>query len=286
VNEDPLATITGSNTGLADPEGLAVDATGRIYVVANSASNYSVTVYAANPSGTLNEAPLATITGSNTGLNVPAGVALDSSGRIYVTNDDIGGNAQSVTVYPANPSGTLNEAPLATITGGATGLTDPIGITVDASGKIYVANEAGSVFVYAAIPGGGGTLDEAPLATIAGPSTTLREPLDVAVGSNGDVYVTDFTGSGGNGAIDVYAANPTGTLDEAPLATISGSNTALDGPAFLALDPSGRIYVTEPSTASILVYGAAPSGAVNEAPLATIHGSNTGLLAPYGIYVH
>ena len=100
------------------------------------------------------------------------------------------------------------------------------------------------------------------------------------------MYVTDFTGSGGNGAIDVYAANPTGTLDEAPLATISGSNTALDGPAFLALDPSGRIYVTKPSTASILVYGAAPSGAVNEAPLATIHGSNTGLLAPYGIYVH
>jgi hypothetical protein len=31
----------------------------------------SITVYAAGPSGTLNEAPIATITGSNTGLSSP-----------------------------------------------------------------------------------------------------------------------------------------------------------------------------------------------------------------------
>jgi len=32
----------------------------------------------------------------------------------------------TITIYPANPSGTLNETPLATITG----LTDPGGIAV------------------------------------------------------------------------------------------------------------------------------------------------------------
>ena len=54
----------------------------------------------------------------------------------------------------------------------------------------------------------------------------------------------------------------------------------------LLLDASGRIYVTDASTASILVYAANPSGTLNEAPSATITGNATTLLAPYGIYVH
>ena len=89
----------------------------------------NILVFPANPSGTLNEAPLATITGSNTGLNNPAGIAVDASGMIYVTNtyDRTFG---SITVYAANPSGTLNEAPLATITGSNTGLYFPTGIAV------------------------------------------------------------------------------------------------------------------------------------------------------------
>jgi len=59
----------------ASPEGVAVDASGKIYV-ANAGRGSSITVYAANPSGTLNEAPLATITGTNTGLNVASGIAV------------------------------------------------------------------------------------------------------------------------------------------------------------------------------------------------------------------
>ena len=58
-------------------------------------------MYPPNPSGTVNEAPLATIGGSNTGLSDPIGVAFDASGKIYVTN--YVGN--SITVYAANPSG-------------------------------------------------------------------------------------------------------------------------------------------------------------------------------------
>jgi hypothetical protein len=284
LNEAPVATIAGSNTQLVDPEGLTVDASGRIYVVANNGSSGSITVYAANPSGTLNEAPIATITGSNTGLNDPAGVALDASGRIYVSND---GGTPSITVYAASPSGTMNEAPLATIAGTNTFLSDPIGLSVDGSGNIYVANEAGSILVYPAIPTLGGSLNEMPTAVISGPTSGLRTPYDVVLDATGKLYVVDSTGgSGGIGAIDVFAANPSGFIDPSPLASITGSSTGLNGPGFLCLDAGGKIYVTDASAQSIFVYAANPSGTLNEAPLATISGNNTGLLAPYGIYVH
>jgi hypothetical protein len=103
---------------LARPFGIALDARGKIYA-ANISQNAtpSITVYAANPSGTLNVAPLAKIAGSNTGLSGPTSVAVDAGGLIYVGNS--GGS--SINVYAANPNGTLNEAPVATITGSNTG---------------------------------------------------------------------------------------------------------------------------------------------------------------------
>jgi mucin-19 len=300
-NEAPRATIAGSNTGLADPTGVAVDSHGKIYVANEDANasgpGYSVTVYAANPSGTLmnpsptlNEAPLATITGSKTGLAEPYAIAVDASGKIYVANAVGGGSfIGSITVYAANPSGTLNEAPLATVTGTATGLNIPEGLALDKSGKIYVANETQSdgfsipsVTVYPANPTG--TLDdEAPLATINGKfgTTSLVAPEGVAVDASGKIYVAD-----GCNCVFVYAANPSGTTNEAPLAAITGSSTGLTQPGGIALSGSGKIYVTNTAYPSVTTYAANPSGTLNEAPLAAILGSDARLSSPVGVAVH
>ncbi|HVN63015.1 MAG TPA: hypothetical protein VMT58_00145, partial [Candidatus Binataceae bacterium] len=63
-----------------------------------------------------------------TGINFPVAVALDFSGNIYVANFI----ANSITVYPplGGSTGTLNEAPIATISGGNTGLFNPDGIAI------------------------------------------------------------------------------------------------------------------------------------------------------------
>jgi sugar lactone lactonase YvrE len=298
-DEAPRASIAGSNTGLSQPNGIALDSKGKIYV-ANSDANAagappSITVYAANPSATdslgnpsptLNEAPLATITGSNTGLAEPTGVAVDAAGRIYVTNAVGGAGNGSITVYAANPSGTLNEAPLATIYGIFIGLNNPSGVALDASGKIYVANNAlagsggiPSITVYAANPSG--TLVEAPLATIAGGATGLAGADNLGLDASGKIYVAVP-----NNSITVYAANPSGTLNEAPLATIIGSNTQLTEPFGVAVDASGKIYVTNTAYPSITFYAANPSGTLNETPLAEIFGSDARLSNPVGIAVH
>jgi len=62
-----VATIAGSNTGLQEPIGIALDGAGNIYI-ANALSN-TITVYAAGASG--NATPTATI---NTGLNGPTAI--------------------------------------------------------------------------------------------------------------------------------------------------------------------------------------------------------------------
>ena len=61
--------------------------------------------------------------GASTGLNGPTGIALDAAGNLYVANT----LGNSITVYAPGASG--DAAPVATISGGHTGLNGPIGIT-------------------------------------------------------------------------------------------------------------------------------------------------------------
>jgi sugar lactone lactonase YvrE len=246
--------------------------------VANASG--SITVYAGNVSGTVAEAPFATIidNSSNSLLGV-SGIALDASGKIDVANP----GSDSVSIFAANPSGNLNEAPLARITGTNTGLSESAGVSLDASGTIYVANTVGSITVYAANPSG--TLNETPLATITGPTSEVVSPHGIAVDASGKIYTPGDDQFVGGGTVTVYAANPTGTLDETPLGTISGSSTGLSGPWAVALDASEKIYVANNFGQSVTVYAANPSGTLDETPLATIAGPNTGLDGPTGIAV-
>jgi len=302
LNEAPLATIVGSNTGLFSPQGVAVDASGLIYAVNDSpigASPPSVTVYAANPSGTLNEAPLGTITGANTGLGNPNGIAVDSSGNIYVANANLFttvGHASTVTVYPANPRGTLNEAPIATITEPFQDITDADGaadkgVALDACGNVYVTDYTNSgdfVSVYAANPRG--AVSGPPLATMTVNYPVLFGPVvsAVAVDPNGLIYAA-LGIDADDGAISVYPANPSGTFAGTPVGTIAGSSTGLGALPFVAVDPAGPIYSTSFEGTvinAITVYAANPRGTLNEAPIGTITGSNTGLGFPSGIAVH
>jgi sugar lactone lactonase YvrE len=218
----------------------------------------AITGYPTGASG--NQAPVATITGANTGLGSPVGMDIDASGTIYVAN------LFTVTVYAPNPTGTLNETPTATINVNNGGVT-LYGIGVDATGRIYVAYP-GTIAVYAAHPVGTVTT---PIAVIAGSNTHLAETHSIAFDAAGRIYETDNVYG-----INVFAANPVGNLNEAPIANIPrNSTTTLSYPWGIALDASGRIYTLD--SGRILMFAANPVGTVSAAPLATIAGSNTGL---------
>jgi sugar lactone lactonase YvrE len=260
-NQAPIGTIAGSNTGLAAPISIALDGAGNIYV----ANTLTVTVYPANPLGTLNEAPTATINvGASDGGVALYGVGVDATGKIYVATPGL------ILVYAANPAGTVT-APIATISGSNTLLAEIHNFAFDASGRIYVTDNVHGILVFPANPSG--TLNEAPVANIPRSATSgLSYPWGIALDSSGKIYTLDTA------HIYVFPANPVGTMDEAPLATITGSNTELDGGNDgMAVDASGAMYAADDSSNIIAEFAANPSGTLNEAPVATIAGSNTGL---------
>ncbi len=241
-------------------------------------SNY-VTAYPVGGKGDVT--PLAL----TTDMISPGGIARDASGRIYVTNTP----TNTVTIYAADAEG--NVPPLAVIGGSATQLADPTGIALDGSGKIYVLNTGtNTITVYPPLDTGTGLLNEAPIATIAGPQAQLDQPVAIAVDTNGDIYVANQQGgpatAGPNyapGVVTVYPAGSTGNV--APMAIIVGGATGLVYPTGIAVDSGGDIYVASHELgesfgsgtiildSSINVYSAGSEG--NAQPSAVILGVNT-----------
>ena len=244
--------------------GLALDAARNVY--ATNLFGDSITVFAAGTSSAIR-----TISGLNTGLNAPNGIALGRNGNAFVAN--YGG---SVTGYSAGANG--NVAPFRTIAGSNTGLNGPYGIATDAlgSGIVYVANryggpsKTGSITVYA----GGTNGNVAPIRTIAGSNTGIAGPYGVAVDAQGSIYVANGSGN----TITIYAPSANGNV--APIRAISGH---LDSPTGIVLGAQGNIYVANQGGNNVMVFGKGANG--SDPPIRTIIGQRTALDFPSGLAV-
>ncbi|MBC5829683.1 MAG: hypothetical protein GIW98_05765 [Candidatus Eremiobacteraeota bacterium] len=261
----PIRTVSGSNTGLNDAQGIAADKAGDVYVVnaGDTTMPYapSVTEYLPLPSG--NVGPIRTISGAAAKLALPISIAVDSAGRIYVSNFNFTGNGY-VTVYSANPSG---NAPIRTIPN----LTNPNAVAVDAMNELFVASGAGvsgSILVY----GSGNT----PLRTIAGSNTLLAGPVGLAVafiGTQESIFVMNTSAP----TITSYPVTANGNVGPSKAITWSGftgdvRNVVVDS-------KRGRIYATDRNHLDVFAEGSqGPS-----MPLWLLNSTQTGaglLIAP------
>jgi hypothetical protein len=220
----PTTTIQGSNTVLTAPGHMNIDLAQNLFVVNDvSVTQDSVNEYAQAGTGnaTGNVTPKASISGPNTGLNFPTGVAVDSGGDVFVANYN-----DAITEYA--PGATGNQAPKATISGPNTGLDTPIAVAVDSGGNVFVANyKSSTVTEY----GKGANGNQAPVATIGGPHTGIMGPVAIAVDAQENLFLSNLSGDA------VYEYPPGANGDQAPKATIKGDKTGLDAADSLAVPP-------------------------------------------------
>lgn len=250
---------TGSMAAFSGPCGVAVDNAGIVYV-----SDYNnQTIRKVTPAGTVTTlAGLAGTYGSADGTGgyarffSPRGLAVDRTGNVYVADQ---GNCCIRKVTPSGMVTTLAGNPTITnqfgypVGGYADGVgssarfNNPIGVAVDATGNIYVADlgnlvirkvsPAGMATTLAGSPGNSGNADG------TGATARFAGPAGVALDSAGNLYVTD--------SCAIRKVSPAGVV-----ATIAGSGNrgSADGagsaaqfayPDGIALDPAGNIYVAD-----------------------------------------
>jgi hypothetical protein len=205
-----VGKVSGTNDGVGDaarfnqPQALAVDSANNIYVC-DTANNTirmitpgaAVTTIAGNP----------TLSGSTDGTNsgalfdVPRGIAVDSTGIIYVSD---GGNN---TIRKITHSGT--NWIVTTLAGSATGLNALVdatnsvarfhnlyGMVVDGGGNAFVVDRAndvirkvtpsGAVTTFAGTPGVAGSVDG------TGAEAVFDQPGSICVDSATNIYVGDY----------------------------------------------------------------------------------------------
>lgn len=284
------ANGTGTGATFNNPQGVAVDAAGNVYV----ADSFNNLIRKITPAG-----EVTTIGGDGTAgyqdgpaasseFYAPQGLAVDAQGNVFVA--DYGNNV----IRKITPDGTVSTFAGNTTAGYVDGVgsvvefNNPAGICFDKQGNLIVAdhnnnmirriNPAGGVKLIAGTKTPGyinAAVDSAKSVT-----ASFRNPVGVAVDANNNIYVADI----GNNAIrKITPAVVVTTVG-------GGPNQAVIGfPAGITIDAQGNFFISDESgrilelTAAGVLYNLA--GATNVAGFADGAGSAAQFNVPLGITV-
>jgi uncharacterized protein (TIGR03437 family) len=280
VSNGNISTVAGGNSGI--PSGpavgdnipatsatlelfyyhtIAVDAAGNLYipdeywVVVPPGGYYSGDIEATPSFSRLRKVSngvITTIAGSSVDsgsatsaqLNLPAGVAVDSSGTLFIADGN--GIIREVS------NGEINTIAGTRVAGGCecdsgipSGVTlNPSGIAVDSSDNVFIANGVGLELSLAGSTGPAVN----PVATPSLPFGFIGVALDTA----GNLYFANFTGNQiqelSNGVLTTIAGTgtPGYSGDNGPAASAQLSN-----PSGIAVDSAGNIYFADTGNQSI-----------------------------------
>jgi PKD repeat protein/biopolymer transport protein ExbD len=262
-----ISTVAGTGTAgfsgdggqatsaqLKGPIGVAVDAQGNLYIgdlgnqrVRKVSGGIISTVAGTGTAGYSGDGGQAT----SAQINSPYGVAVDAQGNLYIADF---GNQRIRKV-----SGGIISTVAGTGTAGATGdggqatsaqLKNPIGVSVDAQGNLYIADlgnyrvrkVSGGIISTVAGTGTLGFSGDGGQAT----SAQLNAPADVAADAQGTLYIADWSNnrirkvSGGiiNTIAGTGAAGFTGDGGQA-------ASAQLNNPYNFGIDGQGNLYVSD-----------------------------------------
>jgi len=269
---------TGAAAQFNAPSGVAVDASGNIFV----ADYGNDTIRKVTPqgvvstfAGTAGQAGSVDDTGPAARFNHPWGIAVVTAsgaaqGTLYVAD---AGNNTIRAITPAGAvttiAGTAGQPGSADGAGLAASFDFPAGVALDSAGNLYVADfvndtvreitfptpSAAVVTTVAGTPGQPGSVDG------IGPAALFHSPAGVAVDSSGNVFVADSLNDcireimpGGVVSPFAGAAGQPGNSDG------QGSAALFNRPYGIAVNASGDLYVAD--TINSLIRMVTPTGLV------------------------
>jgi streptogramin lyase len=267
---------TGISALFNQPNGVAVDSTGNVYVTDTG----NGVIRKITPAGAVSTLAGASANrgnvdgaGSSASFSHPLGLAVDGSGNLYVAD------AFTHTIRKITSGGSVTTLAGAAATRGDADGTGtgalfnyPAGVAVDAAGNVYVADAyndtvrkitpAGVVSTLAGSAGVSGANDGTGIYGL------FNQPMGVAVDGAGNVYVADTSNA------TIRRVTPAGAVTT--VAGAAGVAALMDGPGVSALfnqphgvmvDSSGTLYVAD--TGNAVIRKIAPGGAVTTLTLTT-----------------
>jgi sugar lactone lactonase YvrE len=237
-----IALVAGKDGQFADPYGVAIDASGNIYVadggdgnrIRRIAPDGAVTTVAGGEEG------YADGPGRQARFNTPSGLAIDLHGNLYVA--DTGNHA----IRKIAPDGTVSTLAGSGVAGTADGpgkaaqFNGPVGLAVDADGTVYVADTYNDTIRRIAPDGTVATWAGSGMPGDAdGPASmaSFDTPCALAVDTDGALLVADTRNDairriGKDGSVSTVARAPEG--ERRPL---------LRRPLALARTHDGHVYI-------------------------------------------
>lgn len=233
----------GSTDGPSDsaqfknPSGLAVDATGNIYVADRTNDTLRRITSAGvteTLAGSVGEPGSADGAGKTARFWYPQGLAIDGSGNIYVAD------TSSKCVRKVTPAGEVSTL--------ATGFKYPTAVAADREGNVYVTDSSNYVVEKIARDGTmsvvAGKSGEAGMKNGRGEEARFRFPNGVAVSSDGTLFVVDRSvvrKVDGKGNVTTFA----GSLEEEGRTDGTGGAARFWGLTSIAVDVRGNLYVAD-----------------------------------------
>ena len=239
----------GTNARFDSPEGITVDASGYVYV----ADYYNSLIRKISPAGVVTTLAGSAITGTADGTGAaaqfygPWGICVDAAGILYV------GEQSNNRIRKVTTDGGIVTTFAGSIYGFADGVgvaarfDRPVGVALDATGNLYVADcnnnmirKITSAAVVTRFAGSGlsGSTDA------QGSAASFYQPSGVAVDAQGNVYVGDYRNHRirkitPGGMVSTFAGSWDGYIDN------TGIAAEFSYPKGLAIDVMNNIYVAD-----------------------------------------